>query len=63
LTDVLFDVILPSVIGSCLWSFGYSFPIKYLNRSGIWHPLFVTKLTKSLSFNVINSIFMFYQLI
>jgi hypothetical protein len=30
LADVLCDVILPSVLGSSLWSFGQGFPIKYL---------------------------------
>jgi hypothetical protein len=46
LADVLFEVILPSVLGSSLWSFGYRFPVKYLlNCSGIRHPLYVTKLT------------------
>jgi hypothetical protein len=40
LADVLFDVILPSVLGSSLRSFGWRFPIKYLlNCSGIWHFL------------------------
>ena len=44
LASVLFDVILPSVLGSPLWSFGEGFPIKYLlNCSGIWHSLHVTK--------------------
>ena len=36
LTNVLFDVILPSVLGSSLWSFGQGFPIKFLlNCSGM----------------------------
>ena len=42
LANVLFDVILPSVLGSSLWSFGRGFPIKYLfNCSGIWNSLHV----------------------
>ena len=44
-----------------LASFVQRFPIKYLNCSGIWHPMYMTKPTQSLSFNVINYIFMFYQ--
>jgi hypothetical protein len=44
LANALFDVILPSVLGSSLWSFGQGFPIKYLlNCSGLWHSLHVTK--------------------
>ena len=44
MANVLFDVILPSVLGYSLWSFGQGFPIKYLlNCSGIWHSLHVTK--------------------
>jgi len=44
LANILFDVILLSVLGSSLWSFGLGFPFKYLlNCSGIWHSLFVTK--------------------
>jgi hypothetical protein len=36
LANALFDVILPSVLGSSLLSFGQGFPIKYLlNCSGI----------------------------
>jgi hypothetical protein len=37
LANVLFDVILLSVLGSSLWSFGQGFQIKdLLNCSGIW---------------------------
>ena len=44
--NVLFDIILPSVLGSSLWSFGQEFPIKYLlNCSGIWHSLYVLLYT------------------
>ena len=44
LANVLFDVILPSVCGSSLWSFDQGFPIKcLLNCSGIWPSLHVTK--------------------
>ena len=44
LANVLFDVILPSVLGSSLWSFGQGFPTKYLlNCPDIWHSLHVTK--------------------
>ena len=46
LANVLFNVTLPSILGSSLWSFGQGFPIKYLlNCSGIWHPLYVTRST------------------
>ena len=38
LANILFDIILPSVLGSSLWSFGLGFPFKYLlNCYGIWH--------------------------
>ena len=43
LANVLFDIILPSVLGSSLWSFGKRITFKYLNCSGIWHSLYVTK--------------------
>jgi hypothetical protein len=46
LADVLFDVILPSILGSSLLSFSQVFPVKYLlNCSGIHHPLYMTKPT------------------
>jgi hypothetical protein len=49
---------------SPLWSFCLGFPFKYLlNCSGIWHSLYVTKPALSLSFNIINYTFMFYQFI
>ena len=42
--NALFDVILPSVLGSSLWSFGQRIPFKYfLDCSGIWHSLYVTE--------------------
>ena len=46
LANSLFNVILPSILESSLWSFGEGFPIKYhLNCSRIWHPFYVTKPT------------------
>jgi hypothetical protein len=46
LANVLFDVILPSLLGSSLWSFGQGFPIKYfLNCSGICGPYSSTDKT------------------
>jgi hypothetical protein len=63
LANALFDVILPSLLGSSLWSFGQRFPIKYLlNSSGIWHSLHVTKPAESLSFYIINYISMFLSI-
>ena len=45
----------PPICTWVLWSFGYKFPIKYLLVcSGIWHPLYVTKPTSSLSFSFRN---------
>ena len=49
----MFDVILPSLLWSSLWSIGWRIPFKYLECSGIWHSL-CDHTSLSLSFNIIN---------